>query len=123
MMKMNAYARRLALLVLLVSGSFALAGQVVRIDGSSEEAANRSFQHMMESLKADQQQALLAALIQINLGGAESVYDALRNPKMQHPSAGQIRDKIAGLTAAEIIEFANKAGTARAIIKGQEPGL
>ena len=47
----------------------------------------------------------------------------LRNPNMQHPSAGQVRDKIAGMTAPEIIEFAKKTATTTAIVEGQEPGV
>jgi hypothetical protein len=123
MMTVKANVRRLAFMVLLGCGSLALAGQVVRIDGSSDGAANRSFQHMMESLEPDQQQALAVALVQINLGGADNVYDALRNPTTQHLSAAQVKDNISGMTAPEIIEFANKTATTTAIIKGQEPGV
>jgi uncharacterized protein DUF6694 len=119
----NANLARLVVLVLFAWGSVASCKDAIRIDGSSDDAANRSFQRMMESLKPDQQQALAIALIQINLGGAQSAQDMLRNPNMQHPSAGQVRDKIAGMTAPEIIAFANKTATTKAFIQGQEPGV
>ena len=45
------------LVLFLACGSFAWSGEVTRIDGSSDEAANSSFQRMMASLKPDQQQA------------------------------------------------------------------
>jgi hypothetical protein len=112
-----------ALLIVLLSWSSLAWSGGIRIDGSSEDAANRTFQRMMELVKPDQQQALAIALIQINLGGAESVYEVLRNPDMQHPSAGRVRDKIAGMTAPEIIAFANKTATTTVVIEGQEPGV
>lgn len=123
MVTMKANVRRLGFLVLLGCCSFAIAGPVDRIDGSSDEAANRSFQHMIESLEPDHQQALAIALIQINLGGAQSAQDMLRNPDMQHPSAAQVKDKIGGMSAPEIIEFANKTATTKAFVQGQEPGV
>jgi hypothetical protein len=110
------------LIVLLGWSSFAWGGQI-RIDGSSDDAANRSFQRMMSSLKPDKQQQLAVAFIQINMTGVNSVYEALNDPGLQHPSAARIKDKIAGMTASEIIEFARKTATAQVFIKGQEPGV
>jgi hypothetical protein len=121
---MRAKVLQARLLVALVTcSSFAWSGQVIRVDGSSDAAANESFQRMVSSLKPDEQQALLIALIQINMGGAESAQDMLREPKMQHPSAAQVKDKIAGMTATEIIAYANKTSKTKAFVEGQEPGV
>jgi hypothetical protein len=103
--------------------SVARAREPIRIDGSSDDAANRSFQRMMESLKPDEQEMLSVALVQINLGDAQSVYYMLRDPNKQHPSAAHVRDKIAGMTASEIVDFAKRTSTTKVIVKGQEPGI
>ena len=112
-----------ALLIALSTwSSCAWCGQI-RIDGSSDDAANRTFQRMMTSLKPDEQQQLAIALIQINMSGVNSAYEAVNNPDLQHPSAARIKDKIAGMTAPEIIEFAHKTSTAQVFVEGKEPGV
>lgn len=78
---------------------------------------------MVKALNSDEQQALVIALIQINLAGAKSAEDMLRNPNMKNPSAGQVREKIAGMTATEIIAYANKTSTTKTFVQGQEPGV
>lgn len=112
---------RIALLLLLVP-LVGVAGPI-RIDGSSEAAANRTFQRMLQSLKPDQQQALVIAVIQINLIGVESAYGLVGNADLQHPSAARIRTRIAGMSAPEIIAFAAKNATTTAHVKGEEPGV
>jgi hypothetical protein len=119
----NANVARLLVVVFVAWGSIASCRDAIRIDGSSDAAADRSFQRMMESLKPDEQEMLSVALVQINLGDAQSVYDMLRDPNKQHPSAAHVRDKIAGMTASEIIDFARKTSTTKVIVKGQEPGI
>lgn len=114
-------------LVLMLFLSFSLVSTAgpIRIDGSSDAAANRSFQRMLESLKPDKQQALMIAVLQINLIGVESVEDMAGNPDLQHPSAARIRTKIAGMSAPEIVDFAKKTSTTTAHVQGEEtePGV
>jgi hypothetical protein len=114
---------RAALITSLFLSSLGWATQPIRIDGSTEAAADASFQQMIQSLKPDEQQALAIALVQINLAGATSAEDMLRTPSMRNPSAGHIRTKIDGMSAAEIIDYAKTVATTKAFIKGQEPGV
>jgi hypothetical protein len=120
---MRRLATQVFLAVVVTCFAPAWARDQVRIDGSSAAAADQSFQRMIKTLKPDDQQALVIALIQINLAGAQSAQDMLHNPNMQNPSAGQVRDKIAGMTAPEIIAFANRTATTKAFVEGQEPGV
>ena len=114
-----------ALLVLSLCLPVVASAGPIRIDGSSEAAANRSFQRMLQSLKPDQQKALLVAVIQINFVGVESAEDMVGNADLQHPSAARIRNTIAGMTATEIIDFSKKNATTTAHIEGEdsEPGV
>jgi hypothetical protein len=100
------------------------AGQGIHIDGSSDASADRSFQRMMNSLDTNQKQQLAIAMIQLNMVGVESAREAINDPGLQHPSAGRIKDKIAGLTASEIIDLAHRtATTTRVYVEGSEPGV
>ena len=78
---------------------------------------------MVQSLKEDQQQALVIALLQINFIGVESAEEMAGNADLHNPSAARVKDKIAGMTAPEIIEFAKKNATTTAFIEGHEPGV
>lgn len=113
--------RVLALLVLVLAFPLAAAASAARIDGSSDEAANRSFQRMLQSLGPDQQQALVVALVQINLIGLESAEAVVRNADLQHPSAARVRATIAGMTAPEIVAYAKRHATTTARVEGKEP--
>jgi hypothetical protein len=114
---------QVALLSFVAWSSFTWAWGAIRIDGSSDEAANRTFQRMMKSLKPDQQQALVIALLQINFIGVESVTEAARSADLQNPSAARVKDKIAGMTAPEIIAFSKNNATTTAFVEGEEPGV
>lgn len=114
---------RVALLSLMAWSSFTWAWGAIRIDGSSDEAANRTFQRMVKSLKPDQQQALVIALLQINFIGVQSVTEAAGSGDLQKPSAARVKDKIAGMTAPEIIAFAKNNATTTAFVEGEEPGV
>ncbi len=109
-------------LVLLVSQPAWSAGPL-RIDGSSDAAAERSFQRMLSGLQPEVQKELLIALVQINMIGAKSATDVLNDPGLQHPSAARIKDRIVGMTASEIIELARNTATTKAFVRGAEPGV
>jgi hypothetical protein len=96
---------------IVVCASFLFAGaaaaaQGIHIDGSSEAAANRSYQRMVNSLDGKNKDALITAVLQLNMVGVESAGDAPANA-----TAGRIRDRIGGLTAAEIVELAHRTAT------------
>ena len=72
----------------------------IRIDSSSTNAAQASYNAMMsERTEAERRRLALAVLI-IGLEGTTSARDAMDAPD---PSILSIRDKVAGMTAEEII--------------------
>ncbi|HVT31401.1 MAG TPA: hypothetical protein VHE32_02055 [Rhodanobacteraceae bacterium] len=95
-------------LALLVPG-LCYAGHGIHLDASSDAAAARSFQRMVNSLDGKRKDDLLAAVAQLDKaeGGASGAASS-------KPPVVRIKDKIAGLTAEEIIDLAhrNEAGTA-----------
>ena len=98
-----------SLIVMLLAGfsttSDAGAWGAIRIDGSSDEAANKSFNEMVRSLTPSKQRKVVTAVALINMAGVHTAYDVLNNPDRQEMSAAKIKDKISGMTADEIIEF------------------
>jgi hypothetical protein len=82
------------------------AGQGIHLDASSDAAANRSFQRMLNSLDTNQKTQLAAAVVQLNMVGVATASDAPKDP-----SAARIKDKIAGMTASEIIDLAHRTAT------------
>lgn len=89
----------------LAIGSPAAAGEtVLRIDGSSHASAQRTFAAMDDELPPEKQLALRMAILQINLDGVRTAADA-----PQDLSAGNIRARIDGMSADEIIAEAAKA--------------
>jgi hypothetical protein len=105
-------------IALLVSVSLEVsASGPIRIDATSEDTVNASFQAMLSHLDRRHQTELLGAIVQLNFVGVTSVYQALDKPDLQRPSVVRIKDKIAGLTADEIIELAKKTATTRVTVK------
>ena len=115
---------RVALLALVLAFTVAAVAGPIRLDGSSETAANRSFQRMMQTLKPAEQQALVVAIVQINLIGVESAEEVAANPSLRQPSVARVRDRIAGMTAQEIIAYSKKNATTTATVgEGHDPGV
>jgi len=100
----------------------AVAADQVRIDGSSDRAAQRSFEKMMLERDRDGQMQLAMAMLQINMAGVSSASEMLANPELRNPSVMRIRAQVDGMTAGEIIALA-AAGDTRAFIQGKEPGI
>jgi hypothetical protein len=125
MMKTALRRTPLALAALLTLGSALTtdAAEPIRIDGSSTEATERSFQQMTAALTQEQQIQLMMAMVQLNFVGVTSATEAISNPALQQPSAGRIKDKITGMTASEIIDLANRTATTQAFVQGKEPGV
>ena len=63
---------------------------------------------MSDRLGAKQQQKLQIAILQINMIGVNSAYETMAHPELRKVSVARIKDKIAGMTADEIIDFANR---------------
>lgn len=112
-MKQLAWIKPVIATLLLVSASFVYASDAIHFDASSDAVAKASWDRMFDNASRDQQQQLLAAVIQINLVGVKSVDEVTSNPDLQNLSAVRIKDKIAGMTAAQIIDFANRVATVK----------
>ena len=82
----------------------------LRIDASSAATAEASFKAMMRGRDDFEKQRLALAVLAIGLEESKSVHDAMKNPD---PSIATIRDKVAGMTADEIIERASKVTSVR----------
>ncbi len=85
----------------------------VRLDASSAEAAEASYRAMMKGLSPAEEQQLAIAVLRLNMEGVKSAYDVVGNPELQTLSIARVRDKVAGMTADQIIERANKGTDVR----------
>ena len=106
-------ARFLPTMLAFISLSVA-AGQGIHIDGSSDAAANRSLQRMLSSMDTNQKTQLADAIVQLNKAQVDSPGTAAAKGAPQNPSAARIKDKIAGMTASEIIDFAHRSAATTA---------
>ncbi|MGY0561815.1 hypothetical protein ACW7G2_14015 [Luteimonas sp. A277] len=91
----------------------------VRIDASSIESAETSYKAMMRSQSDSGKQKLAIAMVVLNMEGVESAYEVVANPELQSPSIGGIKDRVAGMTAAEIIALADRTSDVRVEVFGQ----
>ena len=89
------------------------ARQLTRLDATTVKSAERSFQRMADELPPEKKQQLAMAMLAINLSGASSAHDVVRNPALQSPSIGRIKDQVAGMTADEIISYAASVSTVK----------
>jgi hypothetical protein len=100
--RMNLKTAGLSLALLIPTVCYA--GHGIHLDASSDAAANRSFQRMVNSLDGKRKDELLAAVVQLNKADAGGAGEAPAKP-----SVVRIKDKIAGLTAEEIIDLAHRS--------------
>lgn len=107
------------LLLVAACASAPTPGEMVRIDATSEATAATSYSAMMKGRSLTDQQKLAVAVLKLNLEGANSAYDVARNPELQNPTIGRIKDKVAGLTADQIIELADRTSSLRIEVSGQ----
>jgi hypothetical protein len=91
----------------------------VRIDSSSQEAAEASYKTMMKGRSEWENQKLALAVLMLNMAGVKSAYEVVGNPELQSPSIGRIKDKVAGMTADEIITLAARTSDVRIETPGQ----
>lgn len=93
----------LALVVIALLAACTAVGpakDVVRIDATSAETAEASYRAMMAGRSEAQKQRLAIAVLVLNLEGVNSARDAVGK---DHGNIGPIRNKVAGLSAEEII--------------------
>jgi hypothetical protein len=100
------HCKAIFVLALIFGAVPAIAAQGIHIDAASEDAANRSYQRMVKSLDGSKRDELVTAVLQLNMVGVETASDAPANP-----SAGRIRDRIGGMTAAQIVDLAHRTAT------------
>ena len=77
----------------------------IRVDASSDAAAEFSWKRMTESVTPAKRQKLMVAMVQINLAGVNSAYDLVANPELQGFGIARAKDKVGNLNADEIIEL------------------
>ena len=100
------YTLNLCCLFVALNLTIAEARDPVRIDASSDKAANTTFDKMVRECPHDKQKALVAAMVQLNLSGAHTVFEILNDPNRRQMDAARIKDQIAGKDADEIIALA-----------------
>lgn len=104
-------ALALTFLIALIPISSLHAIEPSRIDASSDATTEASYGRMTRELSPQGQQELAIAVLKINLAGVMSATEVTANPNLQHPSVTRIKDKIAGMSADEIIDLANRVST------------
>lgn len=99
---------------LLFAGG-AHAREPIRIDASTEASAKASFEAMTTALSPRKQQALQIAVLVLNMEGVSSAYEVVNDPELQQPSIERIREKVAGMTADEIIRLSKRVTSVRVL--------
>lgn len=102
----------LLLAALLGAAAFGLhAGKAARLDASTVDSTQASFERMLQGLPAARRSALLGAVLLINLEGVRSARELAANPDLQDLSVLRIKHRIDGMTADEIIALADTLDT------------
>lgn len=114
--------KRIVLLIALAvacSCTSVPAGKVhsVRLDATSDATAQESYEKMMRQSSEKQQQALAVAMLKLNMAGVQSAYDVVQNKDLQSLSIARIKDRVAGMTAEEIIVLANRTSDVKVDVK------
>lgn len=92
---------------------------VARIDSSTAASAEASYKAMINRLPQPKQMQLALAVTMINMIGVNSAHEVVANPELQSPSIGRIKDRVAGMSADEIIAYADRNSTVRIEIPSQ----
>lgn len=83
------------------------------LDASSAAAAEASYKQMQRSLPQAKQVELAMAVMAINFIGVNSAYEVVNNPELQQPGVARIKDRIAGMSAEQIIAYAASNSTTK----------
>lgn len=93
----------LALACAFASGT--RADEAIRIDATSDATAQQSFEQMLLQADDSRQQELQMAMLTLNLDG-HSAWDVVETAELQSLSIAGIKNRVAGMTAEEIIALA-----------------
>jgi hypothetical protein len=88
------------------------AGPQLHLDASSDATAEASWKAMLHAAGPTERQALLAAMIKINLAGVDSAEQVVEDPDLQRLGIVRIKDRVAGLTSEQIIPLGNRVSKA-----------
>jgi hypothetical protein len=91
------------------------AKEPLRLDASSDESAQASWKIMVDTAPPKTRKKLLEAMLKINLAGAQSPTDKAADPGPQGLGITRIKDKVAGMTAKEIIEYGDRVSTVKIV--------
>jgi len=90
------------------------AAEPVRIDATTEKTAEATWDLMLKELPAAKRQALIVAMLKVNLTGVNSAGEIAANPELHSMGIARIKDKVAGMTADEIIALGERSTTLKA---------
>lgn len=107
-MQHTPFVRILVVALLMLSIGQARSTTPACIDATSAATAQASWVRMLAQTPDSERLELQLAMLKLNMAGARNAYDAVSNPALQHPSITQIRDKVAGMNAAQIIALARR---------------
>jgi len=106
----------MVLLAALVAAFTAAAGEPTRIDAASAESAERSYEQMFWELPEAKRLELQMAILQLNMDGVGSASEMLADPELRNPRIKRIRDRVAGMTADQIIAEGKKVTSVRLMV-------
>lgn len=66
---------------------------------------------MLDAATPTERRELRVALLQINLAGVQSAKEVVGQPSMQQLGIARIKDKVAGLTAEQVIKLGKRVST------------
>lgn len=89
----------------------------VRLDATSDTTAQESYEKMMRQASEKQQQALAVAMLKLNMAGVQSAYEVVQDKDLQSVSIARIKDRVAGMTADEIIALAERTSDVKVDVK------
>lgn len=58
-------------------------------------------------------------MLKINMAGVQSAYDVVQSKDLQSPSIARIKDRVAGMTAEEIIALANRTSDVKVEVESR----
>lgn len=92
--------------LLAVMSSGAVAKEPVRIDGSTDAAAEASFKRMLKQAPTRKKQELHMAMLAVVMDDVGSAYELVQRPELKNPSIALVKERVDGMTADELIALA-----------------
>ena len=91
----------------------------VRLDATSDATAQVSYEKMMRQAGEKQQKALAVAMLKLNMAGVQSAHEVVQDKDLQSLSIARIKDRVAGMTAEEIIALAERTSDVKVDVKSR----